>query len=188
MERLSIGGQMPDFTYQTPFEKNCVFSKTVQSGSPLTIVLFHRFYGCRLCKYDLRCFAEKYDILQNHGMQMLAAVQSAPASLAEQLRGSNYPFSIICDPSGTLYDKFEILPAESREVMLGKIEQEKMDAIRRLGLEHGADEGNPLQLPAIFVVDSKLIIRYVHYGTTAGDVPSPDTLVNVFSAKQHHVF
>ena len=47
----------------------------------------------------------------------------------------------------------------------------KMQAAKKAGLEHGKYEGNELQLPAVFLLDSAMNVVYAHRGKSAGDMP-----------------
>ena len=42
---------------------------------------------------------------------------------------------------------------------------------KKLGLEHGAYEGNELQLPAVFLLDRGMNVVYAHRAKNAGDMP-----------------
>ena len=69
-------------------------------------------------------------------------------------------------------DKRENEAAADKETLAGGDCAIKLQEAQRLGLQHGAYEGDELQLPATFVTDSDGMVLYVRYGTNAADVPS----------------
>lgn len=176
MSRLTTGGVMPEFTFVTPFETGRSLSETVGRVQGKTALVFLRYYGCTLCQYDIHQFAQAKEAIGATGGQMLVVLQSDPALLAGQLKREDLPFDIICDPDQTLYKQFEIKPAESKLKLADPGTVLKIGKAKAAGFEHGANEGDELQLPAVFVLDSARQITYAHYGVSAGDVPSPEQL------------
>lgn len=176
MPKLNQGEKMPDFTYNTPFAAGCTLAETVKKTQGKTALVFLRYYGCTLCQYDIHQFAVQHGKIAAAGGQMLVVLQSDPAKLAGQMKAGDLPFDIICDPEQTLYQAFEIHPAASMETLGDQKVMEKVEKAAAAGFQHGDYEGNELQLPAVFVVDRDLTLTAVHYGKTAGEVPTPDEL------------
>ena len=103
-------------------------------------------------------------------------MQSAPETIAEQLKPGDLPFDIICDPKGALYNRYAIRPASSMLTMSDAASKAKVATAVAAGFRHGKYEGNEFQLPAAFVLDADRRVSYAHYGTTVGDVPTADAL------------
>lgn len=179
MPKLTVGAQMPDFTFDTPFEKNCILSQTAKMVAGKTALLFLRYYGCTLCQYDIHQYIIQYDKIAATGGQLLIVLQSAPAKLAADLQKQSLPFSFICDPKQELYKMFEIEPAESMAKMADLKTLGKIAKATAKGFKHGDYEGNELQLPACFIIDPSLKLHYIHYGVSAGDVPEPEQLAEL---------
>lgn len=179
MARLNVGEKLPVFQYDTPFTSGVSISDTVKAVGGKTALVFLRYYGCTLCQLDISEFAAGHEQIAATGGQMLIVLQSAPDGLAKQLNPGDLPFDIVCDPDQTLYKEFEIAPAASMEAMIGEHDMEKIAKAKAAGFTHGEYEGEELQLPAVFVVDSDLTLTYVHYGKTAGDVPMPEELAEL---------
>lgn len=172
MTKLNIGDVMPDFSYQTPFGTGFTLAETAQKA-PRTLLLFLRYYGCPLCQYDIHQVQVNYDELTADGGQVLVVLQSDPVSLAEQLGTADaLPFSIICDPDQALYKEFAIAPAANMLKMADAKTIVKIVKATAAGYQHGAYEGNEQQLPAVFVMDENRKLTYIHYGKSAGDIPS----------------
>ncbi len=52
----------------------------------------------------------------------------------------------------------------------------KIALVRATDLKHGDYEGNEMQLPAVFVMNEKRELLYVHYGESGGDSPTAEEL------------
>lgn len=180
MSKLETGMLLPDFTYDTPFAKGLALADTAKAA-PKTALVFLRYYGCTLCQYDIHRMAEGYGKISANGGQLLVVLQSDPAGLAKQITPDDLPFAIVCDPDQALYQQFEIAPAESMEKMIDPETMLKIAKAKAGGFRHGEYEGNELQLPAVFVVDSDRRLTYVHYGVSAGDIPSVEELAQLLS-------
>ncbi|WP_050617748.1 peroxiredoxin-like family protein [Intestinimonas massiliensis (ex Afouda et al. 2020)] len=179
MPKLTVGTQMPDFTFDTPFESGRTLAETAGKTAGKTALVFLRYYGCTLCQYDIHQFTAQYDKIAATGGQMLVVLQSDPAKLAGQMKPGDLPFDIVCDPEQKLYKKFEIAPAESKAKMADLKTMGKIAKATAGGFKHGDYEGDELQLPACFVMGPDRVLSYAHYGVSAGDVPTPQELVEL---------
>lgn len=175
---LTVGEVMPDFIFDTPFASGLTLADSVQK-TPKTALLFLRYYGCTLCQYDIHQLAENYHQIISVGGQVIVVLQSTPSGLAKELQPDIFPFSILCDPKATLYERFGIQPATSMAKMTDAGTMVKIAKATVAGYKHGAYEGNELQLPACFVVDKERKILYAHYGKSAGDTPDVRTLAEL---------
>ncbi len=174
--KLTVGARMPDFSFQTPEGTVESFLGTLTGKG--TLLLFHRFAGCRLCRLAAWEARESWEALKKEGWQVMLAVQS-PAERAGDIAGEGgLPFPVICDPEGELYRKFEILPAASQEAVGDPaVIAERVARAESLGLSAGVKEGEGLQLPALFAVDAGGTVRYVHYGKSYYDLPGLEEAV-----------
>lgn len=177
-KKLSVGEVMPDFTYDSPFEKGLKLSETVKKASK-TAILFLRYYGCTLCQYEMHKLAIEYDKVIEAGGHVLVVLQSKPEGIAAQIKEDTFPFEIVCDPEMELYNDFSIDPAESMAKMADAGTMVKIAKATAAGYKHGEYEGNELQLPASFIINPNLSITYAHYGKSAGDTPSASELAKL---------
>ena len=170
--KLSPGMTIPDFpclTLEGPVES---FRSTL--SAPRTALYLHRFSGCRVCQLALLDAAAQLPALRGKGWEAVFVVQSSPenaSAVASRLGG--LPFPVICDPEMALYRLFEVAPAPSKEAS-GDPEALARD-IRRaesLGLRKGPPEGDPLQLPAVFVLDPAGKVLYADYAGSSQELPS----------------
>ena len=58
MGKISAGDILPDFVFDTPYEKNCRLSDVANRVKGKTALVFLRYYGCTLCQMDIIGFAE----------------------------------------------------------------------------------------------------------------------------------
>lgn len=179
MPRLTVNDQMPDFPFATPFQADRTIGETARRVEGKTAVVFLRYFGCTLCQYDMQEFAAQYESITATGGQILVVLQSDPKKLAKELTPDTFPFEIICDPEQRLYWDLEIAPAASMAKMTDAKTVKKITKATLSGLQHGDYEGEELQLPATFVVTPERTVVHAHYGTSAGDVPTPKELAEL---------
>ena len=173
--RLQTGDKLPAFSYDTAFQRGLSIEDTLKNVKGKTALVFLRYWGCRICQYDVIQFAAGYEKILERDGQLLVVLQSTPENLKEQW-GEELPFSVICDPEKILYHLFEVQPALSKEAMMDARTVEKVQAAEKLGLQHGIYEGEEFQLPAAFVIRPDRTVTYAHYGKAAGDVPEVEKL------------
>jgi hypothetical protein len=97
-------------------------------------------------------------------------LQSAPEMLAALTDREHWPFTIVCDPQGKI---FQLYGVEAGGVIKYLHPAGLMAAIKamRLGFRHGKFEGKETQLPAAFAVTASKVIALAHYGQNIGDIP-----------------
>ncbi len=174
MSRLRADEKMKNYLFDTAFEKGLDLKTVV--GGKRTAVLFLRYYGCTLCQYNIHLLKENYAKIAASGGQLLVVLQSDPALMARNISPDDLPFKIICDPQQELYKDLEIPAAVSMEAMVDANLMDLVIKAQALGLEHGEYEGEELQLPALFILNGDLKVKYAHYGATAADVPDADEI------------
>lgn len=181
MAKLEPGQIMPDFEYVTPFTSGHTLSETA-AQAPKTALVFLRYWGCPLCQYDIHLLAQAYESITARGGQLFVVLQSDPAGLAEQLgTADKLPFAIICDPEQELYKEFCIAPAASMVKMADLKMVGKIVRASKLGIRHGAYEGDEQQLPAAFVIDGDRKILYAHYAKSVSDMPGTEELAKLLA-------
>ena len=167
---ISFGDKAIDFTYQTPYGKTSTLKEKVQKADK-TFLIFLRYYGCTICQLDIRAYRENYQKFLDKDAQILLVLQSAPATIAESITEEELRFEVACDPEGKLYGLYQVGAARSKLGLASIKTIRKIQAAKKLGLEHGAYEGNELQLPAVFLLDRGMNVVYAHRAKNAGDMP-----------------
>lgn len=176
MAKLHAGDRMPDLRYDTPFASSLSLGETARRVKGRTALVFLRYYGCPLCQYDIHQYAKEHEKIARAGGQLLVALQSDPEKLAQTLAPGDLPFDLLCDPAGAFYKLLDIRPAASPAGLADAGTLVKLAKVKAGGFAHGEYEGDELQLPAAFVFGPDLTLTHVHYGTSAGDVPTPSRL------------
>ncbi len=172
--KLVIGNKMPDFNVDTPYKRGINLSSLLSSKK--TAILFLRYEGCTLCRFDMMILKDEYDKIRESSGKVLVVLQSDPDKLNRELKRDYYPFEIVCDPSQKLYKQLEINAASSQDEMIGPDSMIKLQKVQESGLTHGDYEGSEMQLPAAFVVDKDLVVTYEHYAANITDMPDVDEL------------
>ena len=177
--RFKVGDYFPDFIFNTAYRKNLQVHEVLDKE---TVFWCIRYIGCPVCRYDVHCIKEKYAEIQKKNAQIFVVMQSDQKHIQDVIKEDELPFEIICDPEKKFYNELEIDPALSKEELIGhntdELEQ-KRQACKELGYTHGDYEGDELQLPALFIVNKKGIIKYVKYGDSLVSLPTVDELIDL---------
>jgi peroxiredoxin len=178
MSKLENGQKMVDFEFNTAAETGLKLSNAA-SGKK-TILLFLRYYGCTACQLDMLLLREKYAEVEAQNAEALVVLQSKPEIIIKETENNAYPFKIICDPNEELYKQFDIKAAKNKLELAGGKSIFKIAEIKKHPeLSHGEYEGEELQLPAVFILDTGFTIRFAHYAKNLGDMPSIDEMITV---------
>ena len=60
MAQIEAGQKLGEYVFDTAFEKDVKLSEKVKQADK-TVLLFLRYYGCRICQLDMRFYADAYD-------------------------------------------------------------------------------------------------------------------------------
>lgn len=176
--RPQIGDILPDFTVDTPFEKDTSLRTLI--GQKNTMLLFLRYRGCSLCRLDMAMLKKNYEQIRTVNGQVIVFLQSDPEKTrADMGTPDAFPFTIVCDPTGIVYHALGVFPAVNQTELLGPKMMEKMAQAAAEGIEHGEYEGDEMQLPAAFAVTPEGKITYVHYGAEVGDTPDAAEIAEI---------
>ena len=171
MAKIEAGCKLADFSFNTPFESDVKLSEKAK-GAKKTILLFLRYYGCTLCQLDIREYANAYDRIKAKDAQLLVVLQSPASTINAQMKKEDLPFDIICDPDMGLYKEFELGVAASKEEMIRPEDMPKMGE-KRAKME----EGEEMQFPGYFLLDSELNVLEAHRAASILDMPSVDEMI-----------
>jgi len=165
--RLAPGSPAPDFTLDTPHEKNLGFRDS--AGGSVAALFFLRYAGCPLCQMKISELRSDADSFARAGCRLFAVLQSDPAVVREAL-GADMPFTIICDPRERIFGLYGVKPGGILGYIAPSVIIKAVKAAKG-GFRHGRKEGRELQVPAVFIVDGDGIIAFAHYGKNIGDLP-----------------
>lgn len=181
MKRIEPDQKAPDFIFQTPWSKNHRFYDVIKEKT--TILLFLRFYGCRICQLDISRLIAGYPGIEALNAQLLVVLQTEPEIISAQDKETDIPFSFLCDPEHALYELYHVGTSDASQPLPSAVE-EKIAEAARLNFVKYENNGKeiPTQLPACFIIAKDGTVQYVHYGKDASDVPGPEELINLLSA------
>ena len=175
---LRCGKKIPDFSCETAAGREESFLAGLSAKR--TILVFHRFIGCRLCQLSLWDAARCYPALREADREVAYVVQSGRENASPVLERLGTPFKVICDPEGQLYRLFDVRPAASQKEMGDpRVIAAEVARAERLHLEKGVLEGDPLQRPALFLIDPEGKICFEHYPQTVYGLPALSELASL---------
>ncbi len=173
--KLKTGDNAPDFTFDTPWEGGLKFYQ-VADGMP-SVIIFLRYKGCPVCQLQMVDLRRDIDILKSRGAQVFVILQSSPYTVDSWTNKEDWPFLIICDPEGSIYQLYHVSTGNPIRLIHPAVLATGIKA-RFRGFKHGKFEGKETQLPAAFVIDRSKTICFAHYGKNATDVPKPAVLAS----------
>ena len=89
------------------------------------------------------------------------------------------PFDIICDPDQEIYKQYNIGSFKSKLSQVNPKLISKMLKAKNSNIEHGEYEGNEEQLPALFIIDADMNIKYANYPKNLAGLPSVDEILQM---------
>lgn len=173
--KLKPTDKAPNFTFDTPDAKGLDFYEALKARR--TILIFSRYIGCSLCQLKLMETVRGYDSIVASGGDVLFFLQSTEENAKERLREMGVKFTVVLDPEQKIYKLYDVTPAKSKLGLVSPKVLGQMQEIKKLGIQHGAYEGDELQLPATFIVDDQAIVWYARYAKNAGDMPDNQELL-----------
>jgi peroxiredoxin len=167
--KIRVGDNAPDFQFETPWKGGEGFYNA--AGGKPAVLVFLRYLGCPICQIDMANLKREIDLIEQKGAVLFVILQSPPATVASASKKEDWPFTIICDPRGKLFQLYHVEPGGIIKYLhpAGLIEAIKATL---QGYKHGKFEGHETQLPAVFIVAPDKTIKFAHYGEHIGDIPS----------------
>lgn len=182
-KNLAIEMKAPDFYFMTPWTKGNNFYRCI--GSKKSILLFLRYLGCTTCQLRIHNLINTYRKFQDKGAQIFVVLQSDPEIIKNKFTEGEIPFTIICDTDQYVYKLYNVRPLESKPDQFSPNLLKKIEQARSKGFKHGLYEGNELQLPATFLINSQKKIEFVYYGQDYADIPDHDDLLALLETIIH---
>lgn len=159
------GTTIPRFQYDTPNRPGCDFYALCAGPQPLVLVFLPNF-GHPLSREFLKRYLQSFGQLQSG--RLACVVRSAPQRIAQLLAGAEFPFALICDAEGVLYDLFEVKTTRSVldwTPLAGRVFREA----KQNG--YTPQRGEAQLLPLTLVVGEGGRVLYAHHGKSLTDLP-----------------
>src|SRR5271170_7182298 len=151
---LKVGDSIPNVTLRTVEDKEVSLQKLV-SEKPAVLV-FYRGGWCPFCNAHLRSLSTIKDDLTKEGVQLIAISMDQPSKLRETLQKDKLDYTLLSDSDAKAVEGFGISY---------KVADATLERMKTYHEDLDAATGNSdhiLPHPAVFVVNSKGIIRFVH--------------------------
>ena len=179
---LKVGDKAPDSALLSTAGASVHLSDYWQK-QPVVIV-FLRHFGCTFCRQHVAMLRRDYKQFQDAGAEILCVGMG----IAQVGRG----FEILMDTKfPTLVTGENNLPYQDyglRKASMGQIFglRSFVKALKATfqGYVGTSVQGDPYQMPGVFIVDQSGILRYVHYYEDIADTPENSDLVSVIKSIQ----
>lgn len=172
--KLPIAKKAPDFTFKTPWDREANFYDA--AGRHPAVLIFLRYYGCPVCRMEMAKIKQTIGLAGQKGARVFVVLQSAPETIASLIGKEDFPFTIICDPQGKIFNLYGVEAGGFFKYLHPAGLIAAIRAVSR-GFRHGRFEGKETQLPAAFAMTVDRIIRYGHYGENIGDIPALEKIL-----------
>ena len=159
------GTVIPRFLYDTPTRPGCDFCRLCAGPQPLLMVFLPNF-GHPISREYLRRYLQSFAQLQSG--RLACVVQSEPQRIAALLGGAEFPFEVICDAEGVLYEHFGV--KQTTSVLDWSLEAARIFRAARAD-GYAPKKGEPQRLPLTLAVGPQGQVLFAHHGQSLTDLP-----------------
>ena len=171
--RIKVGDKAPNFQFDTPWSSSQDFYETVQNQD--AVLVFLRYHGCPVCQMEMANFKREITLFKQKQARVFVFLQSSTATLLPLLKEEDWPFDIVCDPDGKIFEHYAVSTGNLLQYLHPAGFVAAFKATCR-GFFHKKFEGKETQLPAAFIIKSDKTVKYHYYGQNVSDVPKPSAL------------
>jgi peroxiredoxin len=151
---LKVGDSIPDVALRTVEDKEVRLRKLV-ADKPAVLV-FYRGGWCPFCNLHLQSLAGIQDDLAKEGVQLIAISMDQPSKLRETMQKDKLDYTLLSDSDARAVKAFGISY---------KVDDATLEKMKTHNVDLDAAAGNSnhiLPHPAVFVVNTRGVIRFVH--------------------------
>jgi len=151
---LKVGDSIPDVTLRAVEDKEVRLRKLV-ADKPAVLV-FYRGGWCPFCNLHLQSLAGIQDDLAREGVQLIAISMDQPSKLRETMQKDKLDYTLLSDSDAKAVKAFGISY---------KVDDATLEKMKTHNVDLDAAAGNSnhiLPHPAVFVVNTRGVIRFVH--------------------------
>ena len=151
---LKVGDSIPDVTLRTVEDKEVRLRKLV-ADKPAVLV-FYRGGWCPFCNAHLQALTSITNDLTKEGMQLIAISMDQPSKLRETMQKDKLDYTLLSDSDAKAVKAFGISY---------KVDDATLEMLKTHNVDLDAATGNSnhiLPHPAVFVVNTRGVIRFVH--------------------------
>ena len=154
---LKVGDSIPDVTLRT-VEGTGVSLRKLVAEKPAVLV-FYRGGWCPFCNLHLNSLSSIRDDLTKEGVQLIAISMDQPGKLRETMQKDKLDYTLLSDSDANAVKAFGISY---------KVDDATLARMKSFNVDLDAATGNSdhiLPHPAVFVVNTKGVIGFVHVST-----------------------
>src|SRR5271168_3187774 len=151
---LKVGDTIPDVTLHTVDNKE-VKLRTLVAEKP-TVLVFFRGGWCPFCNAHLSSLLSIEQDLDKQGVQIIAIGMDQPSKLRETMQKDKLDYTLLSDSDASAVKAFGIAYKVS-DATLEKMKTHNVDLDAATG-----NSNHVLPHPAVFVVSTNGVIRFVH--------------------------
>jgi peroxiredoxin len=128
------------------------------------VLVFLRYLGCTVCRESLRMLAEKYLSIISTGAELWVVVPSAPEVAKQYVIDHKLPFSLVADPTRSLYKEYQVEEDKVLLDTLRHISSQQLLSVGKLLVQHGhgLPEGSERQKMAFFIFTDDQKLHYTY--------------------------
>lgn len=175
LKKLFVGSDIIDAPVQTL--KNQRISLKELTKNAETALFFLRDAACVLAQAYIRELARSEEIFRRIGVRVVTVVNASVDGASSVLSPAAVPFEVVCDPEGALYALYGVGTAPDKDALGDEQTMERIRSAYAAGFVHGTHTGDPLRLPAWFLLDREGRIQALHYGALGDDLPPVERLL-----------
>ena len=119
---------------------------------------------------------------EDNGFQVVLVGLGTPDQAKAFKKRFSLSFPIICDPEKKLYQTYGLVRGSVASMASPFLLLKGLKTLSR-GHTPGVPQGDVMQMPGVFLIDTSGNIRYAHYSKDPSDNPSIETLLalkNIF--------
>jgi peroxiredoxin len=154
---LKVGDSIPDVTLRTVDDKEVNLRKLVAEKP--AVLIFYRGGWCPFCNRHLQSLSGIEPDLAKAGVQLIAISMDQPSKLRETMTKDKLDYTLLSDSDANAVKAFGISY---------KVSDATLERMKSYHVDLDAASGNNnhiLPHPAVFVVNTKGVIGFVHVNT-----------------------
>ncbi|MGH2517222.1 MAG: peroxiredoxin family protein [Ktedonobacterales bacterium] len=182
--RLAIGQMAPPFVTEDLFGR----SVALQNYRGAYVLLsFYRFAVCPVCNVRMHRLAQQAEAYKRRGLYFIACIESSPENAHFYLDRVNYPFPLVPDLGGGLYEAYGV-GSSVFGVVKGMVTRQR-DYREAAHLNLGGwnvrrFDGKFGRMPADFLIGSDGRVVLAYYGHDHGDFLKLEELTMLLQYRQ----
>ena len=141
-------------------------------GDQKIVLIFSRYFGCTICRNDLRQLLERRSEIEEKGAKIIYLTQSGEKVATEFIQKENIKFPVVTSSKDELYVDYGLGLMTPETVKQSPL---KLKDVQKYGFKHGEYEGWEKQGPGQFVIDEKG--KIIHSLKSCIDSPSCNSII-----------